>query len=368
MGLHSVEIHNFKSIKASGPIQLGSMNVLIGANGSGKSNFISFFKLLKKIFEANLQFHVARNGRADAFLHFGSKNSDFVGGQIIAGKELYNFKLTPDFSGNLFFKEDQYLTRKQNNEYFDGRVLVTDSTKESHYTIRYEMMMGGDDRDTFRSFDFSIHHFNDTSFNSNIKKPANTTDYAYLHEDGGNLAAFLYRLSRTEKARFNYIEDTIRSIAPFFDKFYLEPDDINPDQIFLRWQEKGASSLFNAHTLSDGTLRFIALATLLFQPKPPGTIIIDEPELGLHPFAINKLAAMLQSASVKTQIIISTQSVNLVSQFSANDVIVVEREQNGNPQLIQTTFKRQSEKELEDWLEDYSVGELWEKNVIGGRP
>jgi len=163
------------------------------------------------------------------------------------------------------------------------------------------------------------------------------------------MVAFLYRLSRTEKARFNYIEDTIRSIAPFFDKFYLEPDDINQNQIFLRWQEKGSSSLFNAHTLSDGTLRFIALATLLFQPKPPGTIIIDEP-------------------SVKTQIIISTQSVNLVSQFSANDVIVVEREQNGNPQLIQTTFKRQSEKELEDWLEDYSVGELWEKNVIGGRP
>ncbi len=373
MGLHSVEIHNFKSIKSSGPIRLGAMNVLIGANGSGKSNFISFFKLLKKIHEGNFQFHVAKNGRADAFLHFGSKNSDFLAGEILADnqKEKYQFRLVKDATINLFFNVDNYLTRDNLNDKWSAIKVNTPNghrTFESYIARSNGISENGNQRKVPTVFDFSIYHFNDTSFNANIKNPPNITDYAYLHEDGGNLAAFLYRLSLTEKARFEYIEETVRSIAPFFDKFYLEPDDINPNQIFLHWQEKGASSLFNAHTFSDGTLRFIALVTALLQPKPPETIIIDEPELGLHPSAIGKLAAILQSASVKTQIIIATQSVDLVSQFSANDIIVVDRERHQSPQLVHTTFKRQSEKELEHWLEDYSVGELWEKNVIGGRP
>jgi len=371
MGLHSVEIHNFKSIKASGPIQLGPMNVLIGANGSGKSNFISFFKLLKKIHEGNLQFHVARNGRADAFLHFGAKNSDFVAGEVISDNqtEMYQFQLIPDDNGNLLFNDGGYLTRKSLNDKWRGmKVNNPNPTPEGRIVLSNDLRKNGNKRSTLDVFDFSIYHFNDTSFNSNIKKPPNTIDYAYLHEDGGNLAAFLYRLSRSHKTNFKLIERVVRSIAPFFDRFYLEPDETNPDQIFLRWFEKGHDSMWNAHRLSDGTLRFIALATALFQPNPPGTIIIDEPEMGLHPFAINKLAAMLKSASAKTQIIVATQSINLVSEFLANDIIIVERERNGNPLLIQTTFKRQSEKELEDWLEDYSLGELWEKNVIGGRP
>jgi predicted ATPase len=157
------------------------------------------------------------------------------------------------------------------------------------------------------------------------------------------------------------IEYTISSVAPFFEKFDLEPDSKNPDVIFLNWLEKGSDEYFNAHHLSDGTLRFIALTTLLLQPVLPSTIILDEPELGLHPFAISKLAGMIKKAAVQSQIIIATQSVNLVNEFSADDIIVANREDN------QTVFKRQSEESLKTWLEDYSIGELWEKNVIGGR-
>jgi len=372
MALHSVEIHNFKSIKASGPIQLGPMNVLIGANGSGKSNFISFFKLLKKIHEGNLQFHVARHGRADAFLHFGAKNSDFLSGEIIAGnqKEQYQFQLVKDETINLFFSVDNYLTRDNLNDKWSAIKVNNPNghrTFESYIARSNGISENGNQDKVPTAFDFAIHHFEDTSFNANIKKPPNTIDYAYLYEDGGNLAAFLYMLSRSHKTNFKLIERVVRSIAPFFDRFYLEPDEINPNQIFLRWFEKEHGSMWNPHTFSDGTLRFIGLTTLLLQPNPPGTIIIDEPELGLHPFAINKLTAILQSTSTKTQIIIATQSVNLVSQFSANDIIVVERKGNGNQEFFQTTFKRQSEIELEDWLKDYSIGELWEKNVIGGR-
>ncbi|HEX8249162.1 MAG TPA: AAA family ATPase, partial [Pyrinomonadaceae bacterium] len=162
---------------------------------------------------------------------------------------------------------------------------------------------------------------------------------------------------------FRNIAYQIRSVAPFFDRFDLAPDRLNEDQIELRWLEKGSDAYFNAYDLSDGTLRFIALTTLLLQPDLPKTIIIDEPELGLHPFAINKLAAMMKQAAAKgSQVIVSTQSVNLVDNFEPEDVIAVDREDN------QSVFKRLNSEELKEWLEDYTLGDLWNKNLIGARP
>jgi predicted ATPase len=183
-----------------------------------------------------------------------------------------------------------------------------------------------------------------------------------LREEGENLPAFLYYLQEKHPKHFKMIEMVIQSVFPFFDKFDLAPFFLDEKKIELEWYEKEhPEHPFYARHLSDGTLRFIALATLFLQPNLPKTIIIDEPELGLHPFAIAKLAGMIKKASVHSQIIIATQSVNLVNEFSADDIIVANREDN------QTVFKRQSEESLKTWLEDYSIGELWEKNVIGGR-
>lgn len=132
--------------------------------------------------------------------------------------------------------------------------------------------------------------------------------------------------------------------------------------ISLEWEEKDSDMYLDATNLSDGTLRFIALATLLLQPNLPHTIIIDEPELGLHPAAINKLGALIKRASAKNQLIIATQSIELINNFSIDDLIIVERNNN------QSTFSRLNEEDFSNWREEYSVGELWEKNVIGGRP
>jgi predicted ATPase len=117
--------------------------------------------------------------------------------------------------------------------------------------------------------------------------------------------------------------------------------------------------------LSDGTLRFICLTTLLLQPKSllPDTLLIDEPELGLHPFAINLLADMLQEAAESKQVIVSTQSVELLNAFQPEDVVVVQREEDAS------VFKRLDKAALSDWLaDDYSLGELWKRNILGGRP
>ena len=357
MSIKSIRIQNFKSIRDSG-VELRPVNVLIGANGAGKSNFIGFFKFLNRLYEQQLQLYVAQNGRVDGFLYFGQKASDFLEGEVTFADPdefQYWFTLVPSQVGRFVFQDEKCLTELAPDW---GSSIGDEESFMKSFSVPFA-------RKYFESF--KVFHFHDTSFNAEVKQPSNTTDYAYLHEDAGNLAAFLYRLQEKEANTFRMIVNVIRSIAPFFNQFYLQPDEINADQIFLRWREKGSEQLWNAHSLSDGTLRMICLTTLLLQPTPPATIIIDEPELGLHPFAIAKLAAMLKSASQKAQVIISTQSVTLLDHFDADDVIVAERveEQNGRSE---TVFKRQDEESLREWLEEYTIGELWEKNVIGGRP
>jgi predicted ATPase len=357
MGIRSIHIQNFKSIKDSGVVELKPMNVLIGANGVGKSNFISFFKFLSKLSNRELQLYIAQNGRADNFLFFGRKFSGFLSGTLTfdnSDQNEYKFKLIPDQEGNLIFSEEW-------STILSGSLQINnpgnlESELKNHGGFRSSYL-----RDNLNTL--KIFHFHDTGSNSRIKQPSYTHDYAFFQEDGGNLAAFLYRLQESSLDNFRMIEKVIQSIAPFFGGFYLVPDEINPQQIFLRWKEKGFDQLFTVHNLSDGTIRMICLATLLLQPNLPATIIIDEPELGLHPFAITKLAGVLQSVPESTQIIISTQSVNLVNEFTPEDIIVVQREDNH-----ETIFIRQSEESLTAWLKDYSIGELWEKNILGGRP
>ncbi len=218
---------------------------------------------------------------------------------------------------------------------------------------------------------WKIYQFHDTSDSALVKKTGNLHDNEFLRPDASNLAAYLYRLHEAEADYYRRIVRTIHMVAPWFDDFNLRPNPLNPDTIRLEWREVGSDAYFDATMLSDGTLRFMALATLLLQPEAnlPATILIDEPELGLHPYAITVLAGMMRSAAAQTQVIAATQSVPLVNQFDLQDIIVVDREDG------QSTFKRPPEATVESWLRstngagaEYGLGDLWEKNVIGGRP
>ena len=367
MGIKSIEIENFKSIRNSGTIELKDINVLIGANGSGKSNFIEFFNFLKNIVNEKLRLYVSKNG-IDNILYFGRKKSDYLFSKIIFDvfftnkhyKYDYIFKLIPNNIGQLIFTEEY-------GNYYEGEEIVSyiiDTGRQIETSLRTGLQLF---EPFVRNLDFLlslnsfiIYHFNDTSFTSNIKTASSIVDnQTFLKEDGSDIASFLYSFSKNYIKNFEILESIIKSIAPFFKRFHLVPDDLT-GEILLQWVEK--DTIFPVSSLSDGTLRFICLASILLCPMKPKTIILDEPELGLHPYAIEKLAAMIHIASEHSQIIISTQSIDLISQFSADDIIVVDRENE------QTIFKRQSEKYLKSWLEDYSIGEIWNKNVIGGNP
>ena len=351
MGIKSVEIQNFKSIKDSGKIELGNINVLVGANSAGKSNIIEFFKLLKKISDSQLQLYVGVNGGTDNILHFGRRKSDYLFGAISFNNDdqsEYKFKLICDNVDGLIFEEEAYSDKGS-------------PVKNTTYAKKETLVLVNKDMFLSKYFNsFRVYHFNDTSFNSKIKTLSYLSDCRYLHEDGSNIASLLYRFKHQYPKDFEIFEYTIKSVSPFFNNLYLAPYELNEEMILLRFIEN--EMIFPASSLSDGILRFICLASILLFPEKPLTIFLDEPELGLHPFAIEKLGAMIEVASTDSQIIISTQSVDLINQFSADDIIVVKREDD------ETKFERQSEKDLENWLENYSIGEIWRSNIIGGTP
>jgi len=366
MKIDNVSIKNFLSIRELTDFKLGDINILIGGNGVGKTNFISFLKLLKNISNISLQQYVAESSGAGNILYYGVKAATGIYGRIeFTNDNAYEFALEKNNTNSFFFS-------KEIASYFHNRWINYSSEKigsvESELDKIIEVYkrthpypgVPGHVKKALAGFE--IYHFHDTSRNSPIKQQSNINDNRFLRFDGSNIASFLYMLQANHPVVFKQISGALKSIAPFFDKFNIEPLALNKELLQLDWKQVGSDKYFGPHQLSDGTIRMIALITLLLQPEPPSTIIIDEPELGLHPAAITLLANLIQQASVRSQVIISTQSVTLINHFEPQDLIIVDREGG------QTVLKRLEADVLEQWVDEYSLGDVWEKNILGGRP
>lgn len=355
--LSRIRIEGFKSIKIC-DIPFGKINVLIGSNGAGKSNFVSAFSLLQSILAKNLQVFAAQSG-VNALFYKGMKVTDEISFEVFFGNNSYGFELIPTDDNRLIFKREYF-----GFPYYGSKATVSSGHRESVWDSGAH---NGTDRyiiPVLQRQNWRVYHFHDTGRSAKMKQEHNLSNNKVLLFDAGNLAAFLYRLKLNYKRNYDEIVRTVQLIAPYFSDFALEPIEGNEEQIVLRWRQKGCEDIFNASQLSDGTLRFICLATLLLQPHElqPATIIVDEPELGLHPYAITIFAEMVRQLSDEKQIIISTQSVELLNEFDVEDVIVVDRGENGSE------FKRLKEEDLSVWLEeDYALGDLWKKNILGGR-
>ena len=359
--LERIELEGFRSIREM-DLELSDLNILIGANGSGKSNFASIFALVNQIAMKNLQVYVGRSGGADALLHFGRKTTERIYCHLHFVRGGYFFALAPTASDRMIFTEEEcYYPSPREAEPVRRRWPKGDKEsrldEDAHLPV---LRMGAN---LFKLLQpWRVYHFHDTSESAKVRQTCELHDNKALRADASNLASFLYLLREKHQEHYRNIVDAVRMVAPFFDDFDLSPSRLNEKKIRLEWREKGTDAYFGPEALSDGTVRFICLATLLLQPQLPSLIVIDEPELGLHPSAIALAASLLKSASTKTQVIACTQSVTLVNQFEPADIVVVDREEG------QSVFRRLSEEDVKDWLEDYGLGDLWEKNVLGGRP
>lgn len=353
----SLTVSGYKSIKELKDFELRNLNVLIGANGAGKSNFIGLFRMLNEMYEQNLATYVQVQGGPDAVLHFGRSNTNKFHAEFYFDKNGYKFDLIPTNDNRLIFEREE--------SWFAG--VLFPSSVAANLGAGHEESKLKDAKDQYSPYvrksvsKWRVYHFHDTSETAKVKQKHERTDNLRLKSDAANLAAYLLFLKEEHEQAYERIVETIRLVLPFFGDF------IHRDQstIELEWYQKGKPDTpFKAHMLSDGSLRFICLATLLLQPTGllPDTILIDEPELGLHPYAITILADVFKQVSEDKQLIISTQSVELINELLPEDIIVVDQCDEAS------TFKRLSSDELKDWLDDYSIGDLWKQNVLGGRP
>lgn len=365
--LERVEVTGFKSIKHAA-FDLRALNILIGANGSGKTNFLSFFKLLNFMLTDALQLHIERSGGANAVLHYGAKQTPQMSCNLWfrtqAGLNHYHMRLVYGAKDAMIFADEQVSFNRALSSTMQP-ISLGAGHRESKLRPDADIpqtavKISGVIRNLMGQWRF--YQFHDTSDESRLKQQGAIQDNRFLKSDAGNLPAFLYMLKSKHPKHYHRIVAVIGQVAPYFGDFVLEPLKLNGERIMLEWRERKGDNTFSASQLSDGTLRFMALATLLLQPEPPAMIVIDEPELGLHPYAIRTLATLIKEAASMSQVLVSTQSSLLINYMSPEDVIVVDREQE------ESTFRRLNGNGLAAWLQDYSLGELWEKNIFGGAP
>lgn len=349
--MDNIEIRGYKSIKET-KVTFRPINILIGSNGAGKSNFLSFFEFLNNLYERKLQEYISLRGGEDKMLHKGSKVTTTIFSKIKFGKNAYSFEITRGETGFIFTSEGLWY---DNNSNYKNPAEISDFKSEARVKT-YDLPRAYYIREYLNSF--KKYHFHDTGRNSPFNKTSHIeNDIYFLYEKGENLAAFLFNIQNKDRVVYNRIITMIQSIAPFFSDFYFQPNE--EGYIRLQWQDKYSSTVYGAADLSDGTIRFMALAALFLQPNLPSTIIIDEPELGLHPFAISKLAGMIQSvASKDVQVIAATQSADLINHFHAEDIIAVDQRDG------ESAFSRLQESELSEWIDEYSLGDLWQRNII----
>lgn len=352
--LDKIRIAGFKSIRDQ-TVELRALNVLIGANGAGKSNFIGVFRLLNDIVRQNLQLSVGLSGGASRILRLGSKITPTLKLDFYFGKKTYTCHLSHTSDDGLAFSfENASFFGEGFSDLGAGhretRILQKVAEKGPG-SIPGQILSGIES--------WKVFHFHDTSAEARVKRTTQIYDNHSLRSDAANLAAFLFMLRGVHPHYYRQIVDVIRLAAPFFRDFVLRPNPLNPETLRLEWQEASVDDFyFDVSSMSDGLLRFICLATLLLQPDLPSTILIDEPELGLHPYAVNLLVDLVRGAASRTQVILCTQSAAIVDQVDPEDIVLVEREGG------ESTFRRPARERLASWLEDYSLGELWQKNVL----
>ena len=371
--IESVRIAGFRSLADVELSDLGGLTVLIGANGSGKSNIIRFFEMLSWMLRSHrLAEFIERQGGADDQLFQGSRLTPRLEVELALrtarGRNEYRFILTHAHPDRFIFTEEAFRFSSSNRPTRakwqhlgsgHGEAQIVEAAQGGATT--------GVNARTAKTIlhllrECAVYQFHDTSDRSPVKMLWDAAENYMLRSHGGNLAAILHRLEQTDFSRFDLICRHIARVLPVFDRFVLEE---SYGKVVLRWKAKGTEKTFGAHLTSDGSLRFFALVTLLNLPSEmlPSVVLLDEPELGLHPAAISLVGGMIRNLAKERQVIVATQSPLLVDAVELDQIVVLDLV-NGA-----TRLRRLDPNAYGAWLDEgYAPGDLWLKNLIGGRP
>ena len=368
-----VRIQGFRSLADVELLRIPKATVLIGANGSGKSNFIRFFEMMSWMLRSRrLAEFIERQGGADDQLFGSSKLSPRMAATVTMRTETgwndYQFTLVHAHPDRFIFTEEAFrFTRMGLDTAAKWQYLGSGHLEAKLVEAAADAGESDVNTTTARVIvnllrNCAVYQFHDTSDTSDFKKKWDVEDNNQLRSHGGNLAAVLHRLEREDIKRFELICQQIGRILPVFDRFQIEE---NYGKVSLRWKAKGTDKTFGAHLTSDGSLRFFALVTLLNTPPEmlPDVLLLDEPELGLHPAAVTLIGGMIKALAEARQIIVATQSPLLVDAFGLDEIFVLDLKEG------RTELRKLVPDDYRVWLEDsFTSGELWQKNLLGGRP
>jgi len=361
--INKLTIKGYKSIDQLIGLRLGALNVMIGANGAGKSNLVSFFRMLSAMGNRCFQSYVTQHGPVDGFFFNGPSETRKIESEIQSQKARYLFRLATTADERLVIRSE-FVAKNPESE----SVGISDWTQESILGKQKDWLASSESdwgREVAANLEslskIAVYHFHDTSYTTGMRRNSGVAQHKELGYDAWNLSAFLYGLRESHLQTYELIKSTVQRIVPYLEDIDFDIEEGGSEhQVRLIWKQHGSQYRFTAGHLSDGTIRFLCLVTALLQPKPPSLIVLDEPELGLHPEAISLLGGLIRSASNRFQVIVATQSPSLLSQFDAKDIITIDH-LNGCSQ-----FRRPDVNELQQWLEDYTLGEIWQKGIMNG--
>lgn len=365
--LRRMRVAGFRSLRDV-TVDLTPVTVLIGPNGAGKSNVLWALEMVRTFAYGGFQRFVSERGGATFLMHYGPRTTPIVELTLELeddGREyLYDARLAYGADESLIFDDETVGVRETPKEPWRRTMLGAGHRESALSSAPPSVTTAKSVHWLLRKINF--YHFHDTSRHSLLRTRSfsGVVGGWPLHSDGANLPAFLEFLKSSsdpgKMAAWKRITGLLRRVTPFITEVV---PTVTEHGVILQWRDD-RGELFGPAHLSDGTLRIMALFAALAQPEAtmPMVSCIDEPELGLHPAAIEALCGLVSSVAARRQVIVSTQSPAVLDHFTPEDVIVAERHDGA------TGLRRLDAGALAGWLEDYTLADLYDKNVLGGRP
>ena len=365
--IESVHIKGFRSLADVRLDRIPNPMVLLGTNGAGKSNVLRFFEMLKEMAHLRLGEFTLRQGGSDDQLFGGARLTQRIEATVFfrttLGRSRVMFVLQHAHPDQMTITGEQFRSLDPEDSENDAVYLFFDQPVGYESAFVQESGSSTADMRLRKAAgllaDCAHYQFHDTSDCAPVKTRWDVEDNHRLLGHGGNLASVLLSLQKNEARRFDLICKQIALVVPDFNGFQNVE---HYGKTILRWRSKATGKTIGAHLTSDGSLRCFQLVTLLNLPDAllPRIVLLDEPELGLHPAAVALISQMVKSLAGRRQVIVATQSPHFVDAFGLKEVVVLEL-RDGRTEATKPDPSRFSR-----LLKDYSTGELWWKGVLGG--
>jgi predicted ATPase len=386
----TIYVHGFRRLYDV-DLKLKPLNVVIGANGSGKTSLLDVFSLLASSASGRLKETMSDLSGIDAnltnLLTAKGDKARFMAFHLTMGVQGHNpieYRIALSPVGVGYEISDETLTQRrddkpqpfkhihahhgdvryfeQNNTTRKGLVRPNWDYNQTESALSQVPKMFREPEDFRKRLASSTHyHVLDVSRRAPVRLPQQMRDAQLPGHDGEDLVSCLYTIRETDPDRFETIEASLRAGFPDFERLNFPP--VAAGTLAMTWKDRTSKNPFYMHQLSEGTLRFLWLATLLQSPGLTAVTMIDEPEVSLHPELLSLLADLLREASQRTQLIVATHADRLIRFLKPSEVVTIDVNEDGAAEAT-----RADEHDLEKWLEEYTLDEVWRMGRIGARP